>query len=165
MRQMNPTRRTILQAAALICCVPAITKLKPFGLQANAEERLWHHGLSLVGDLKYPPQFAHFDYVNPNAPKSGTVRQSAFGTYDNFNSAVAGLKGNLAIGIDLIYDTLLVPSLDEASSEYGLIAAAVRHSSDFSSATYRLRPDARWHDGHPITPGGCHFLIQRVQGE
>ena len=154
---MNPTRRTILQAAALICCVPAITKLKPFGLQATAKERLWHHGLSLFGDLKYPPQFAHFDYVNPNAPKSGTVRQSAFGTYDNFNSAVAGLKGNLAIGIDLIYDTLLVPSLDEASSEYGLIATAVRHSSDFSSATYRLRPDARWHDGHPITPGDVIF--------
>lgn len=131
--------------------------MQPFELQANAEERLWHHGLSLFGDLKYPPQFAHFDYVNPNAPKAGTVRQSAFGTYDNFNSAVAGLKGNLAIGIDVIYDTLLVPSLDEASSEYGLIAAAVSHSSDFSSATYRLRPEAKWHDGHAITPADVIF--------
>jgi hypothetical protein len=85
----------------------------------------WQHGLSLFGDLKYPVGFAHFDYVNPNAPKGGTVRQAAFGTYDNFNMVVAGGKGKLAVGLDLIYETLLTPSLDEASTEYGLLAEAV----------------------------------------
>ncbi len=76
------------------------------------QEKSWRHGISLFGDLKYPAQFAHFDYVNPGAPKEGTVRQGEFGTYDNFNLVVAGLKGNLAAGINLIYETLLTPSLE-----------------------------------------------------
>jgi microcin C transport system substrate-binding protein len=153
---MSCTRRTLLRAAGLMCIAPALS-LQRFGLEANPAESVWRHGLSLYGELKYPPRFAHFDYVNPNAPKTGMVRQSAFGTYDNFNIVVAGLKGRLAAGIDLIYETLLTPSLDEVSSEYGLIAEAVRHPPDFSSVTYRLRPEAKWHDGQPITPEDVIF--------
>ena len=67
----------------------------------------WRHGLSLFGDLKYPAGFKQFDYVNANAPKGGTARQIAIGTFDNFNMVVAGVKGTLVAGIDLIYDTLL----------------------------------------------------------
>ena len=117
----------------------------------------WRHGVSLFGDLKYPPGFARFDYVNPNAPKGGSVRQIAVGTFDNFNVVVAGVKGTVAIELELIYDTLLVSALDEVSSEYGLIAEAVYYPDDFSSAAYRLRPEAKWHDGAPITPDDVIF--------
>ena len=90
-----------------------------------AAEPDWRHGLSLFGDLRYPVGFKQFDYVNAAAPKGGSARQIAFGTYDNFNLVVSGVKGSLAAGIDQIYDTLMVGSLDEVSSEYGLLAEAV----------------------------------------
>ena len=68
--------------------------------------RDWQHGLSLFGELKYPPGFKHFDYVNPGAPKGGAVRMVAFGTFDNFNEVVSGLKGSIAMGVGMISDTL-----------------------------------------------------------
>ena len=80
--------------------------------------------------------FKQFDYVNAAAPKTGIARQVAYGTFDNFNAVVAGVKGTLATGINLIYDTLAVASLDEASSEYGLIAEAVSYPDDFSWVSY-----------------------------
>ena len=86
---------------------------------------------SLFGDLKYPAGFKQFDYVNANAPKGGAVRQIALGTFDNFNPVVAGVKGSLAAGIELIYETLAVASLDEVSSEYGLLAEARELSGRF----------------------------------
>ena len=82
--------------------------------------------------------------------KAGVVRPAAFGTYDNFNIDVDGLNGHLVAGIDLIYDTLLAPSLDEVSAEYGLLADAVTYPMDFSSVTYRYR-EAKWHDGQRVT--------------
>ena len=123
----------------------------PLSALLPAQDDPWKHGLSLFGELKYPPGFKAFGYVNANARKGGAVRQAAFGTYDNFNLTVAGLKGQLAVAIDLTYDTLLIASMDEVSSAYGLIAEAARHTADFSSATYRLRQSAKWHDGAPIT--------------
>jgi microcin C transport system substrate-binding protein len=117
----------------------------------------WRHGVSLFGDLKYPEGFKQFDYVNAGAPKGGTARQVAIGTFDSFNIAVAGVKGNLAAGVTLIYDTLLAPALDEVASEYGLIAEAARYPDDHSSASYRLRSDGRWHDGKPVTPDDVIF--------
>jgi len=111
----------------------------------------WRHGLSLFGDLRYPPGFKHFDYINPQAPKAGTVRLVALGTFDNFNQVMAGLKGLLAAAAGTICDTLMTPSLDEASTHYGLIAEAVSHPPNFASASFRLRAAARHHDGKPIT--------------
>ncbi len=125
-----------------------------------ASEPAWRHGASLFGDLKYPPGFKQFDYVNAQAPKGGVARQIAIGTYDNFNIAVAGVKGALATGIDFIYDTLLASALDEVSSEYGLLAEAVRYPDDFSSVTYRLRTEAKWHDGKPVTPEDVIFSFE-----
>jgi microcin C transport system substrate-binding protein len=110
------------------------------------------HGIALLGDLKYSATFKHFDYVNPDAPHAGAVRQAVVGTYDSFNIVVAGVKGNLVEGISLIYDTLMAPSLDEVASEYGLIAEPARYPADFSWVSFRLRSAARWHDGHPIRP-------------
>ena len=119
----------------------------------------WRHGLSLFGELKYPPRFKRFDYVNPDAPKLGTVRMMALGIFDNFNEVVGGLKGSLARGARVICDTLLVPSFDEAAADYGLIAEAVRHPDDFASATFRLRAGARHHDGTPITVADVIFSM------
>ena len=109
----------------------------------------WKHALS--GDVKYPDGFKHFDYVNPNAPQGGTVRQIAFGTFDNFNTVVSGVKGSIALGTELFMETLMTPALDEVSTEYGLLAEAASHPDDHSSVTYRLNAKARWHDGKPVT--------------
>ena len=117
----------------------------------------WRHGLAKFGELKYPAGFKKFDYVNPNAPKSGAASQIALGTFDNFNPVVAGVKGTLVQGIDFVYDTLLVQSLDEVSSAYGLLAESVSHPDDFSSATFRIRAGAKWQDGNPVTPDDVIF--------
>src|SRR3974377_469385 len=127
---------------------------------ARADDRNWRHGVSLFGDLKYPAGFGHFEYVNPDSPKGGTAHQIALGTFDNFNSVVAGVKGSLAAGVDLIYETLLASSLDEVSSGYGLLAEAVSFSPDFSSATFRLREQAKWHDDTPVTPDDVIFAFE-----
>jgi microcin C transport system substrate-binding protein len=121
---MRLTRRAILQSGAAALAAPAV---------------------------KYPDSFKRFDYVNAEAPKTGIARLGVFGTFDNFNQVVSGVKGSIAAGIDQIYDTLMVAALDEVSTEYGLLAEAVSHPADFSSVTYRLRANARWHDGKPVT--------------
>jgi microcin C transport system substrate-binding protein len=123
----------------------------------------WRHALSLMGDVKYPAGFAHFDYVNPDAPKGGLVRFGTQGTFDNFNYFVQGVKGEIEDGIGLIYDTLMTPSSDEISTEYGLLAESVRYPADFSSVTYRLRPEARWHDGQPVTPADVVFSFDALK--
>src|SRR6185437_11430418 len=124
-----------------------------------AQERDWKHGLSLFGDLKYPDGFKNFDYVNVSAPKGGAVRMIAFGTFDNFNPVVAGVKGSLAGGTDLTYDSLLVPPLDEVAAGYGLLAEAVSAPADHSSVTYRLRANAKWHDGMSVTVEDVLFSL------
>ena len=125
--------------------------------EAQTASPAWRHGVSKFGDLNYPSGFKQFDYVNPNAPKGGAASQIALGTYDNFNPVVAGIKGALVLGNDLIYDTLLVAALDEVSSVYGLLAEEVTYPDDFSSTSYRLRAEAKWHDGKPITPDDVIF--------
>ncbi len=79
------------------------------------------------------------------------MREIAFGTFDNFNQVIAGVKGNLAQGIELFSEALTAGAMDEVSTEYGLLAEAVSYPDDYSSVTYRLRANARWHDGQPVT--------------
>ncbi|MBN9042895.1 MAG: ABC transporter substrate-binding protein [Rhizobiales bacterium] len=131
----------------------------PAGAQTATAEANWRHGLSLFGEVKYPPHFKHFSYVNPDAPKGGTVRQIALGTFDNFNLVVAGVKGSIAGSVGLIYESLTTAALDEVSTEYGLLAESVSYPEDFSSVTYRLRAQARWHDGKPVTPEDVVFSL------
>jgi len=149
------TRRSLIRTGTLAAAWPILDRLgEPVGGGAHAQaeqERQWRHGLSLFGELKYPQGFRHFDYVNATAPKAGSVRLNAFGTFDNFNEVVAGLKGTIAAGAGMITDTLLVSALDEVSTEYGLVAEAVSHPPDFAWASFRLRPNARFHDGKPVT--------------
>ena len=128
--------------------------------QAATGELQWRHALSLFGDIKYPADFTRFDYVNPNAPKGGVARMISIGTFDNFNMAVAGIKGSLAPAATLIYETLMTKSQDEVVTEYGLLAEAAAHPDDFSSVTYRLRKEARWHDGKPVTPDDVIFSFE-----
>ncbi len=156
---MSVTRRTVLRTGVFTIAASAFNAIgaTPLVAQSNTEAGTWRHGLSLFGDLRYPAGFKHFDYVNPNAPKGGTVRQMGVGTFDNFNIVVAGLKGNAAVSIGFIYDTLMTPALDEESAYYGLLADAVSHPADFSSVIYRLRAAAKWHDGKPVTPEDVIF--------
>ena len=140
---------------------PALTRL-PLIDTANAQsasEPAWRHALSLFGDVKYPADFKRFDYVNPDAPKGGIVRNVALGTFDNFNLVVAGVKGSIAGAVQLIYETLTTGSLDEASTEYGVLAEAVRHPDDFSWVIYRVRAEARWHDGKPVSADDVIFSM------
>ena len=167
---MRLTRRSVVRTGVLTALSPVLDRfgMPFFGGAANAQERDlagnaerdWKHGLSLFGELKYPPGFKHFDYVNPKAPKGGAVRMIAFGTFDNFNEVVSGLKGSIAMGVGMISDTLAVSSLDEVSTDYGLIAEAVSHPSDFAWASFRLRPGARHHDGKPITVEDVIFSME-----
>lgn len=130
-------------------------------LAATAQETPWRHGVSLLGQPKYPPDFKRFDYVNPNAPKGGTLRLGENGTFDSFNHIIT--RGTVAAGIGLLYDSLMAPALDEVSTEYGLIAEAVRYPADFSSVTYRLRANAKWHDGKPITPEDVIWTLEMLK--
>lgn len=123
------------------------------GLQvAHADE--WHTTSSLIGPSKYGDNFQHYDYVNPDAPKGGTYNSVQLGTFDSFNpyivqgSPAAGLVG---FGGGLLYDTLMDQATDEGSVSHPLIADAYKYPADYSSATYRLDPRAKWHDGQPIT--------------
>jgi microcin C transport system substrate-binding protein len=154
-------RRSLLTSAVLVYAArklplpdwisPALAEDKP----AN-----WRHGMSTFGDLKYAAGFKKFDYVNAQAPKGGSAWQIALGTYDSFNSVVAGIKGTPAAGLDQIYDTLFVQSLDEPTSFYGLIAESVSYPDDYSKAIFRLRPEAKWHDGKPVTTDDVIFSYE-----
>jgi microcin C transport system substrate-binding protein len=126
--------------------------------KAQSETELpWRHAVSLFGDVKYPADFRRFDYVNPDAPKGGTVREYQVGTFDNFNIVIAGLKGSLPQGVGLIYEQLASQSLDEVETAYGLLAEGAAYPEDRSYVIYRLRASARWHDGKPIMPEDVIF--------
>ncbi|WP_315920648.1 extracellular solute-binding protein [Mesorhizobium sp. SP-1A] len=119
---------------------------------ANAEE--WRTTSSLLGDSKYGENFQRYDYVNPDAPKGGTLNSTVQGTFDSFNPYI--VQGSPAAGFSqfgggLLYDTLMEQATDEGSVYHPLVAEAYKYPDDYSSVTYRLNPNAKWHDGKPIT--------------
>jgi microcin C transport system substrate-binding protein len=132
---------------------PAFALAFAASLQASFADE-WRTTSSLIGPSKYGENFQHYDYVNPNAPKGGTYNSVVTGTFDSFNpyivqgSPAAGLAG---FGGGLLYDTLMDQATDEGSVSHPLVADAYKYPSDYSSATYRLDPRAKWHDGQPIT--------------
>ena len=128
-----------------------------------AQEAPWRHGSALLDEPKYPQGFPHFDYVNPNAPKGGLVRLGALGTFDSFNVVVAGVKGSPEQGLGLIYETLTASALDEPSASYGLLAESFTYPEDYSSVSFRLRPEARWHDGRPVTVDDVIFSFESLK--
>ncbi|HZP20283.1 MAG TPA: extracellular solute-binding protein [Bauldia sp.] len=143
---------TVLAAAALSAIAGA----------AGAADGEWLHATSLIDPTpKYPADFKHFDYVNVDAPKGGLVRFSDTGTFDSLNFVTP--KGTTPSGLGLIYDTLMVPSEDEVSTEYGLLAESLKFPPDYSSVTYRLRQGARWHDGEPVTVDDVVYSFEKLK--
>ncbi|KQW80217.1 hypothetical protein ASC89_08970 [Devosia sp. Root413D1] len=138
-----------LTLAALLAFSPAI-----------AQEKVWHHGGSLIGEPKYPAGFEKFDYVNPDAPVGGVVRLSSMGGFDTFNPILP--QGEPADGIGLVFETLTTPSLDENSTQYGNLAEAFSYPDDFSSVTFRMNPRAKWADGEPVTAEDVVWTFNKV---
>ncbi|WP_298881262.1 extracellular solute-binding protein [uncultured Bradyrhizobium sp.] len=170
---MAITRRDLLLTGAAVAALPAIGSVAGVPVVGAAEAQStgelasnalpWRHALSLFGDIKYPADFKRFDYVNPDAPKGGVARLISLGTFDNFNIAVAGIKGSLAPAAALIYETLMARAQDEVATEYGELAESAQHPDDFSWVTYRLRKEARWHDGKPVTPEDVIFSLESLK--
>lgn len=134
------------------------------------------HGYAQFGGLKYPANFSHFDWVNPDAPKGGTLRLMAFGTFDTLNpytfkgTSPVATPNFLQYGISELNEPLMVgtgiydPSGDEPASSYGLIASSVEYSEDRSWVVFNLRPEARFHDGKPITAYDVAFSYRTLVG-
>ena len=145
-------------SAAITC--PAATFDAHAGTLDGVEGR---HGIAMHGDLKYPAGFKHFEYVNPNAPKGGKVRLHSIGTFDSFNSFI--IKGNPAAGTGFIYNTLMTSSSDEAFSQYGELAEEIYMPKDRSWVAFKLRGEARWHDGKPVTPEDVIWTFNTLLNE
>ncbi|MGC5699073.1 ABC transporter substrate-binding protein [Pseudomonas sp. NFXW11] len=135
------------------------------------------HGYAQFGTLKYPAKFTHFDWVNPAAPKGGTLRLMAFGTFDSLNpytfkgTSPVATPNFLQYGVNELNEPLMVgtgqyaPSGDEPTSSYGLIARSVEYSEDRSWVVFNLRPEARFHDGQPITARDVAFSYRLLLKE
>ncbi|MDE0391666.1 MAG: extracellular solute-binding protein [Rhodospirillales bacterium] len=157
---MRLTRRRFVQASA----IAAASSMAPFpSLIGRAEAQEASHGLSLFGDLKYGADFAHFDYVDPTAPKGGTLHLATVDTYSTVNPFT--LKGQSAAGAGLPFESLLEGSADEADAAYGLIAEGVALAPDRRSVRFLLRPEARWHDDTPITARDVAFSFEILTTE
>ena len=147
------TFRSLLAAAALLAAP----------IPADAGGARIGHGVSVFGDLEYPPGFAHFDYVNPDAPKGGTLRLWGLDSFETLNPFI--LKGQKEEWNALIFDTLMARAFDEPDALYGLVAAAIEQPDDGSWVGFRLRPEARFHDGSPITADDVVFTYRALVRE
>lgn len=120
------------------------------------------HAYAQFGDIKYRPGFAHFDYVRPDAPKGGEIKLPLIGsTFDKYNPFT--LKGTEPPGLgELLFDTLLTGNMDESATAYGLLAEDVKVASDGRSATFRLNPKARFHNGDPVLAADVKHSFDRL---
>jgi microcin C transport system substrate-binding protein len=123
--------------------------------RAAADGSAPRHAIAMHGAPKYPPKFAHYDYVNPAAPKGGKVKLAAIGTFDSLNQFI--IKGVAAAGLGNLYDSLMTGSSDEAFTIYGLLAETIETPEDRSWVAFTLRPEARFHDGTPVRPEDVIF--------
>lgn len=155
-----PPGRSLLRAAATgAICLSALV-VCVMGLQAS--ER--NHGLSAFGELDYGPDFKHFDYVNPNAPVGGRLTMIGTAgriTFDSFNNFI--IKGDAAQGLGLLYDSLMTRAWDEPDAVYGLVAHSAEVSDDGKSATFFLRPEAKFADGSQITADDVVFTLETLR--
>ena len=157
---MRLSRRRFVQASA-IAAASSMASFSPVIGPAAAQETA--HGLSLFGDLKYGPEFVHFDYVEPNAPKGGTLHLATVGTFSTLNPFT--LKGVSAAGAGFPFESLLEGAADEPDAAYGLIAAEVALAPDRRSVRFLLRPEARWHDSTPVTAADVAFSFEILTTE
>jgi len=152
MELMSPVM-TLLRLALVLGAVSLLS-----GPASAQDAPIHRHSLSLIGEPKYPADFAHFDFVNPDAPKGGVVRMADIGSFDSLNPVL--YKGETAGGLGLVFENLMADSLDEPSTSYGLIAEWASYPPDYSSVTFKLRDQARWHDGTPITPDDVIYSLE-----
>src|SRR6202050_3942443 len=159
-------RRRVLRAAAGVAAAAATRA--DISL-AHADQDIESHGISAFGDLAYPPDFKHFRYADPNAPKGGTFSQIGPGrqynqnflTFNSFNSYI--LKGDAAQGMELTFATLMVRCGDEPDAMYGLAAAKVRRADDGLTYTFFIRPEARFNDGSRLTAHDVAFSLNLLK--
>ncbi|MHA6493210.1 extracellular solute-binding protein [Pseudomonas borbori] len=150
---MHPLRSFLLRGSATLL----------LGL-ASLAHAAPEHALTLYGEPpKYPADYQHFDYVNPDAPKGGTLRQAGFGSFDSLNPFIT--KGVADSDIGMIYDTLTRHSLDEPFTEYGLLAGKIEKAADNSWVRFYLRPEARFHDGQPVTAEDVKFTFETLMSK
>ena len=121
------------------------------------------HGIAMHGDLKYPPDFTHFEYVNPDAPKGGSITYSAIGSFDSLHPYI--LRGQSAAGLGVLHETLTQRSNDEAFTEYGLLAETIEMPEDRSWVAFTLRPEARWNDGEPLTVADVIWSLETIKAK
>jgi microcin C transport system substrate-binding protein len=158
-RTLQFSRRDFLALAGAAAALPLVGR--PAFAAVATNQAL--HGLSAFGDLKYPPDFSHFDYVNPDAPKGGLFNfqppnwgyNQSTQTFNTLNHLVPG--GDSPPRMEMCLDSLLVRALDEPDALYGLLAESVALSDDRNSFIFKLRPEARWHDGTPLTAADIAF--------
>jgi microcin C transport system substrate-binding protein len=157
------SRRTALILGSAAAGAAALSRLLQPSAAADGE--IETHGLSTFGDLDLPADFAHFSYVNPTAPKGGSlviqIKQTSgnqnFDTFDTFNIYV--FKGDGAAGMGSTFDSLMAGTADEPDAAYGLVARSVRYSSDKLVYRFLLRPEARFHDGSPLRAQDAAFSL------
>ncbi|CAN1537405.1 OppA ABC-type oligopeptide transport system, periplasmic component [Rhabdaerophilaceae bacterium] len=169
-KRWHVSRRAVLTGAAMTgvsCLLPVRSPQAQQGAGPVFEPP--SHGLSVFGDLKYPNDFKYFDYVKPDAPKGGEFSvqigslsgNQNFTTYDTLN--IYSMRGNGAAGMGLIYDSLMMGSLDESDSLYGLVAESVQRSTDGLLYRFKLRPQARFHNGSPLTAEDVVFSLETLK--
>jgi microcin C transport system substrate-binding protein len=142
-------RRSVMLGLATAAALPSLSRAQ------GAGKTVISHGIAIHGTPETPPDAKHLAYVNPNAPKGGTIKLAGRGTFDSLNPFI--LKGTPAGAVGLIYETLLGSHGDEASTGYGLLAETIEVPSDRSWVIFKLRAEARWHDGKPVTPEDVVF--------
>ncbi|CAA7611923.1 putative oligopeptide transporter subunit; periplasmic-binding component of ABC superfamily transporter [Candidatus Terasakiella magnetica] len=130
---------------------------------AHAEAVKPVHGIAMHGETKYPAGFKSFDWVNPDAPKGGELRLAGLNTFDNLNPFI--VKGVEAAGAALPFESLLVQAADEPFSAYGLLAESLETPPDRSWVIFTLRPQARWHDGKPVTADDVIFSLETLKAK
>ncbi len=149
---MTPAARRLLPVLAFACALPALA------------DTTISHGISAFGELKYPPDFAQFDYVNPDAPKGGLMSFRGTGasqTFDSLNAFI--LKGEPAQGLDRLYDSLLARAHDEPDAVYGLLAEKIEYPEDRTWVVFTLREGAVFADSHPVTAEDVVFTFTTLK--
>ena len=173
-RGMNRKGRAVAQARTLsdrrpfgqpLLWASGLALLALFaGLQtARAEETIVAHGISTYGDLKYPADFKHLDYVNPDAPKGGEIAEATYGTFDSFNPY--SIKGRAAALSNIAYEDMMTSTADEIGTLYCLLCATVEYDKEKTWAIFTLRPEAKFSDGTPVTAEDALFSYELLRDQ
>ncbi len=163
-RACNHQRPLVVRLLAFWLSLALAPAMFASGAGAPARAETPRHGLSAFGDLKYPADFTHFEYVNPDAPKGGRLSRigtAGLTTFDSFNAFI--LRGDAAQGLSLVFDTLMAPADDEPDSVYGLVAHQASVAADRRSVIFEMRPEARFADGSPVTSADVVFSFETLK--